>query len=110
MLKAKKHYAYKAANPLTVKVKTATIKYKAVKKKTQTLARTRVLTVSKNQGKVTYRKLSGNKKILISKAGKVTVKKKLKKGTYKVKAKVSAAGNAYYKAGSRTVTFRIKVR
>ena len=39
------------------------------------------------------------------------VKKKLKKGTYKVKVKIKAAGNANYKAsGIKTVTFTIKVK
>ena len=42
--------------------------------------------------------------------GKVTVKKKLKKGTYKIKVKVTAAGNSNYKALTRTVTFKIKVK
>ena len=40
--------------------------------------------------------------------GKVTVKKGLKKGTYKVKVK--AAGNKNYKAATKTVTFKIKVK
>ena len=38
------------------------------------------------------------------------MKKGLKKGTYKVKVKVKAAGNANYKASAwKTVTFKIKV-
>jgi hypothetical protein len=41
----------------------------------------------------------------------VTVKKGLKKGTYKVRVKVRAAGNSNYKASAwKTVTFRIKVK
>ena len=44
------------------------------------------------------------------KTGKVTVKKGLKKGTYKVKIRVRAAGNATYKAGARTVTIKIKIK
>ena len=100
----------KAVNPLTVKSKTATVKFSAVKKKAQTLAVSKVLAVSRNQGKVTYVKAGGNAKITINKTtGKVTVKKGLKKGTYGVKTKVTAAGNANYKALTKTVTFKVKV-
>ena len=45
--------------------------------------------------------------------GKVTIKKnkKMKKGIYKVKVKVKAAGNANYKASDmETLTFKIKVK
>ena len=39
-----------------------------------------------------------------------TVMKKLKKGTYTVKVKDTAEGTANYKAGTRTVTVKIKVK
>lgn len=101
----------KASNPLTVKAKTVTAKFKTLKKKNVTFARAKVLTISKNQGAVTYVKSSGNSKITINKkTGKVTVKKKLKKGTYSVKVKVTAAGNANYKALTKTVTFKVRVK
>ena len=103
----------RAANTLAVKPKTAKVKYKKVKKKNQTLTIFKVLSFkSGGQGSKTYKKLSGNKKILINKTtGKVTVKKKLKKGTYKVKIKVMAAGNENYDASTwKTVTFRIRVK
>ena len=48
-----------------------------------------------------------------SKTGKVTIKKnkKMKKGTYTVKVKVKAAGDANYKPSPWiTVTFKIKVK
>ena len=101
----------KAANPLIVKGKTATLKFANVKKKAQNLAVSKVLTVTKNQGKVTYVKASGNGKISINKTtGKVTVKKGLKKGTYSIKVKVTAAGNNNYNKITKTVTFKVKVR
>ena len=101
----------KATNPLKVGGKTATLKFKTLKKKNQALTRTKVLTVSKNQGSVTYTKYSGNNKITINKkTGKVTVKKKIKKGTYSVKVKVTAAGNTNYKPLTKTVTFKVKVK
>jgi len=101
-----------AANPLKISAKTATIKFKKLKKKNQTLAATAVIKFTKKgQGTTTYTKSSGNKKISINKkTGKVTVKKGLKKGTYKVKVKVKAAGNKNYKAATKTVTFKIKVK
>ena len=56
-------------------------------------------------------KKSFKKKFKINeKTGKITVKKKLKRGTYKVKVKVKAAGTANYKASTRTVTFKIRVK
>jgi|GEM_PF-4996198 len=103
----------KAANPLTIKAKTATVKYSKVKKKARTLAVGKVIAFTKKgQGKMTYTKASGNKKITINKTtGKVKVKKGLKKGTYKVKVKVQAAGNANYNASPvKTVTFKVKVK
>uniref|UniRef100_UPI00388F7CAC hypothetical protein n=1 Tax=Methanobrevibacter sp. TaxID=66852 RepID=UPI00388F7CAC len=103
----------KAANPLAVKAKTVNVKFSAVKKKAQTLAVSKVITFTKKgQGTLTYAKASGNKKITINKkTGKVTVAKGLKKGTYKVKVKIKAAGNANYKASAyKTVTFKIVIK
>ena len=108
----------KAANPLTVKAKKATVKgaakgRKGKLKKTRTLPVRKVIAFAKKgRGKMTYAKVSGNKKIRINKTtGKVTVKKGLRKGTYRVKVKVRAAGDANYNASAwKTVTFRIKVK
>lgn len=102
----------KADNTLTVKGKTATVKYASLQKGKQTLAPKKVLSVNGAKGTVIYQKKSGNKKITINKkTGKVTVKKGLKKGkTYKVKVKVTAAGNRTYQSGTKTATFKIKVK
>ena len=103
----------KAANPLSIKARTATVKYSAVKKKAQYLAVTKVIYFTKKGvGTMTYTKVSGNKKITIAKStGKVTVKKGLKKGSYKVKVKVKAGGNANYKASAvKSVTFTVRVK
>ena len=101
----------KMGNPLTVSGKTLKVKAKKLKKKKTTFARSKALSVSKAKGNVTYTKLSGNKKIIINKkTGKVTLKKGLKKGTYKVKVKVTASGDSSYKALANTVTFKVKVR
>ena len=42
--------------------------------------------------------------------GKITVKKKTKKGTYKLSISVTASGNANYLAATKTVTVTIKVK
>jgi len=102
----------KAANPLSVKGKTAIVKYSKLRKKNQTLKVSKVIAVKKNgQGTITFTKKSGNKQITINKkTGTVTVKKGLKKGTYKVKVKVKAAGNKNYNAKTSTITFKVKVK
>lgn len=101
----------RSANPMSVAPKTAKVKYKKVRKKTRLVARSKVLTIKNANGVLSYRKLSGNKKILINaKNGVVTVKKKLKRGTYKVRVQVTTSGNAYYTGKAKTVTFKIKVK
>lgn len=108
----------KKANTLKVKGKKPALKYSKLKKKSQTIARKKAMTVSKAKGTVTY-KLSSAKKGKKSvkkylkvnkKTGKITVKKGLKKGTYRVKIKVKAAGTTAYKAMTKTVTVTIKVK
>lgn len=102
----------KGANPLKVKVKSFKIKGSKLKKKTKTVKVTKVMkTVTKGEGKVTYKKTSGSKKITINKkTGKVTLKKGLKKGTYKIKVKVTAAGNTYFKPKTQKLTLKIRVK
>ncbi|SDB35803.1 BspA family leucine-rich repeat surface protein [Eubacterium oxidoreducens] len=99
-----------AENPMVVKAKTATVKYSKLKKKSQKLKVSKVLKVSKAKGTVGYIKESGNKKIKINeKTGNVTVKKGLKKGTYKVKVEVWSC-DLNYQSASIIKTFKIKVK
>lgn len=102
----------KAANTLkaSAKSKTLTVKYSKLKKKSQTISKAKAFKVSGNKGAVTFKKTSGNKKITVSKAGKITVKKGLKKNTYKVKVKITAKGNGNYKSGTKTVAFKVRVK
>ncbi|HAM15605.1 MAG TPA: hypothetical protein DCP91_07075 [Eggerthellaceae bacterium] len=64
--------------------------------------------------KVMYAKASkaGGAKIAVNKkTGKVTLKKGLKAGTYKVKVKLTApASKNYEKAKAKTVTLTVKVK
>ena len=101
----------KAANPLTAKGKTVKLKASALKKAKKTVKRAKAIKIAGAQGTVTYKKKSGNKKITISKkTGKITVKKGLKKGKYKIKVVVSAAGNANYQAAKKTIKLTINVK
>ena len=84
---------------------------KGKRKKKKTYGAAKYLTFkNKGQGKLTYAKVSGNKKISIKSNGTITIKKGLKKKTYKVVVKVNAAGRSIYSATSRTVTVKVKVK
>ena len=102
----------KAANPLKVKAKTATVKLSKLKRKNQKLAVSKYLKFIKaGNGKLTYMKASGNKKIAIKKtSGKMIVKKGMRKGTYKIKVKINAAGGGNYNKVTKTVTVNVKVK
>ena len=108
----------KAKNPITLKAKTVKVKYKSLKETSKSIKRANAFAVSEAKGKLSYKfvsakkgKKSFRKKFSVNgKTGKVTVKKGLKKGTYKVKVKVKTAGNANYKASAwKTVTFKVRV-
>ena len=98
----------KADNPFSVKKKNATVKRAKVKKKAQ---KVKALTVT-GEGTITYKKASGSKRLTVNaKTGKITVKKGTKKGTYKIKIEVVAAGNANYLASkAKTVSVKVKVK
>ena len=106
----------KAANPMTAKAKKPSLKAVKLAKKARTIKRTKAITIRKAQGKKTFKLVKVTKKKfkkyfkVAKKSGKITVKKGLKKGTYKVKIKVTAAGTANYKARTRSVTVPIKVK
>ena len=100
----------KAANPFKLKGKTVTVKAKKLKKSSVKVAAKNAIVVSSAKGTCTFKKVSGNKKITVSKTGKVTVKKGTKKGTYKVTVKVTASGNSSYMAKTKKVTFKVKVK
>ena len=103
----------KAKQPMKVTAKGKTFKVKKLKKAKKAKRTYKALKVSKNQGKVSYKvkfKNKKSKKALSFKNGKVTVKKKTKKGTYQMTVTVTAKGNANYKAGSISKKIKIKVQ
>lgn len=110
LAKAKDALKKKGAQPMTAAGKKVTLKASKVKKKSAKVAAAKAMTVQNNAGSVTYAKVKGNKKITVASDGKITVKKGLKKGTYKVNIAVTASGDDNYLAGSQTVTVTIKIK
>ena len=97
---------------LNVKTKKVTVKVKKVRKKAQTV---KPLTVTGQKTTVTYKGTPVGKKAkkalkINAKTGKITVRKKTKKGTYKMKVTVTAAASGKYEKAAKTVTVTIKVR
>ena len=107
-------------NTLSVKGRTATVKYSSLKKQTRTLKRSQVIRlVKRGQGTLSYKYVTakkGSKSFskyfkINKKTGKLIIKKGLKKGTYKVTVKLKAAGKGKYKASSwKKAVIRIKVK
>ncbi len=104
----------KAKNPIKVKPVTKSVKLKTVKKKSVTVKG--AVKVTKAQGKLACKITSAPKAVKkylkISSKGVITVKKwaKAKKGSYKIKVKVTAKGTSNYKSKSVTKTIKLKVK
>jgi hypothetical protein len=101
---------------MKVSGKTVRISARGLKKKAKTIKRSRAIKVSSAKGKVTYDLKSVTKKkykkyfTVKKKTGDIRIKKGLKKGTYRVKVKVTAKGNNNYKSKTLTRTFRIRIK
>ena len=108
---SKKIKVVQGPNPMTLEVKTKKVPYADVKNKAKKVSGAITFTKAA-KGKVTYEKVSSASSQRLSineKTGKITVKKGTPRGTYKMKVRVRAAGNASYKPRTRTVTVKIKV-
>ncbi|MBR5337216.1 MAG: hypothetical protein IK152_04470 [Lachnospiraceae bacterium] len=100
----------KAPNTLKVEGKTATIKESGLKNKKGTIAVSKIRTITgKGQGSLTYKKKSGARCLSVNGKGKVTVAKNTAKGTYTMKVKVKAAGNANYEKAEKNITVTVNV-
>ena len=102
-------------NPMKASGKTVRISARGLRKKAKTIKRSRMVKISSAEGKVTYDLKSVTKKkykkyfTVKKKTGAVTVKKGLRKGTYKLNIAVTAAGNKTYRSKTKTVTVKIQV-
>lgn len=105
----------KKANPAKISVKAKTVKIKKLKKKAQTV---KAITVKKAKGKVTYKLVKKGSTAKIFKLAKINSKgvitlskwKKAKKGTYKLKVTITAAGNSNYNKKTVNKVVKIKIR
>ncbi len=97
----------KPAPTIKVKKTSATMKASTLKKKAQGVSLSATVN---SKGKIKFKKVSGSKQVSVNSKGKVTVKKGTKKGTYKVRVKVTAAAKGKYASGSKTVTVTVKVK
>lgn len=99
----------RAANPLAVKAVAKSLKAKKVKKKSKVISG--ALKVTGAKGPLSYKRLKGSKKLKVNaKTGKITVKKKAKKGLHTIVVQVNARGDTNHLSASKTVTVNIKVK
>ena len=93
----------------TIKATTSkTFKVSKLKKKALTF---KIAGKASSGNKIAYKLVKANKNIKFdAKTGIVTIKKGTKKGTYKIKVKMTVKGNSKYKAyaTTRTITIRVK--
>lgn len=98
----------KKAPTIKTKIGTKNLSYNTLKKRAQVFT---LGTSVNSKGTLTYKKLSGSRAVSVnSKTGKLTVKKGLRKGTYRVKVQIKSAAKGNYTAGSRTVTVTVRVK
>jgi hypothetical protein len=104
----------KAKNLIAVTVKNKKIKAKALKKKALSF---KAFTIKNAVGRVSITLIKKGssaklfKKAKINAKGVIKLKKsKLKKGTYKIKAKITADGNFEYKPKTVFKTVKIKIK
>lgn len=98
-------------NPIKVTIKKKTVKLKKLKKKAQTV---KAVTIKSAKGKVSCKitKAAKIKKYLkINAKGVITFKawKKAKKGSYKIKVKITVKGNSKYKPKTIKKTVKISL-
>lgn len=98
----------KAAPVLKTKLTSKNVSYNALRKKAQVFTLGASAT---GKGTLTYAKTAGSSAFTVNKTnGKITVKKGLKKGTYKIKVKISSRATANYNAGTKTVFVTVRVK
>lgn len=103
-----KSFSYKSANPMSVfDVEMFAICGGAMAGKSETVD---FIDVDNAKGKVSYKKVSGSKRLTVNKkTGKVTIKKNTKAGSYEAKVKITAKGNSKYLPVTKTITIIVNV-
>ncbi|MDO4502931.1 MAG: hypothetical protein Q4D06_07080 [Coriobacteriia bacterium] len=101
--------AYKGKLRTTRTVPSLTKTFSIASVTSKSFAKSGVSVWSKAKNKYVASK-TASAKVTVTKGGKVYVKKGLKKGTYKVAVKVSAAQSTNYKAVSKTIYLKVKVK
>ena len=103
-------------NTMTAQGKTVKIKASKLKKKKQIIKPAKSLRICNAVGSLKFKLAGVNKKKfkkyfkVNAKNGNITIKKGLKKGKYKLKTDITAAGNANYLAGTKQVTVTVRVK
>ena len=111
-----KNITKKLGNPMSASGRTVTIKAKKLKKKAAKVSAAKAYKISGPCGKVTYKKVKLNKKkyskkfVVDPSSGRITVKKGVKKGKYKLTVKVRAGGDRHYAAKIKNVKVTIRVK
>ena len=99
---------------MTARGKTVKIKSKTSKlKKTKKISPKKAYTIKNPIGSPTFKKVKANKSSgkfrVNAKTGQITVKKGLKRGTYKLTVRSSAPGNDNYGSITKNVVVKIKI-
>ena len=106
----------KMPNTMTAQGKTVKIKASKLKKKKQTIKPTKSLRICNAVGSLKFKLAGVNKKKFKkyfkenARNGNITVKKGLKKGKYKLKINITAAGNSINKAGTKQIQVTVRVK
>ena len=108
----------KTNNTASIRAKKVKIKKSKIKKKKQTISLKKWAVMSNVKGVISFKlntakkgKKSFRKKIkLNTKTGKITLKKGMKKGTYKLKIKVKVTGDNNYNPIEKTVIVNVKIK
>lgn len=100
----------RAKNPMKVKGKKVNVGAGTIAEKSRTIAADKFFKVSKNKGKVTYKKVKGLQKITVASDGKVTLKPGIKKGPHSVKVKITAAGDKNYRKLTKSAVFTVVIK
>ena len=104
----------KLPNTMVAKGKTVKIKSKTkALKKAKYIAKSKAYMIFNPNGKITYKKVKANKSAgkfaVNTKTGKITVKKGIKRGTYKLTVKVTDPGNKTHYGASKNVIVTIRI-